>query len=98
MLWVGLAAALFAVLLFVVVFAVLPQWMVSGGGLTKEQLLKARSDLRTTGVQALGGFVLLLGAGVGAYLTSGQVRIAREGQITERFTRAIDQLGSEKLD
>jgi hypothetical protein len=30
MLWVGLAAALFAVLLFVVVFAVLPQRMVSG--------------------------------------------------------------------
>jgi hypothetical protein len=66
--------------------------------LTKDQLLKAQNDVRTTGVQALGGFVLLLGAGVGAYLTSRQVRVAREGQITERFTRAIDQLGSEKLD
>jgi Pentapeptide repeats (8 copies) len=27
-----------------------------------------------------------------------QIRIARDGQLTEHFTRAIDQLGSEKLD
>jgi hypothetical protein len=34
----------------------------------------------------------------GAAATWQQIRIAREGQITERFTRAIDHLGSEKLD
>lgn len=26
------------------------------------------------------------------------MRISREGQVTERFTRAVDQLGSEHLD
>jgi hypothetical protein len=34
----------------------------------------------------------------GAAATWQQIRIAREGQITERFTRAIDHLGSDKLD
>jgi uncharacterized protein YjbI with pentapeptide repeats len=34
---------------------------------------------------------------VGAYLTWQQLRVSREGQITERFTHAIDQLGSDKL-
>jgi hypothetical protein len=56
---------------------------------------------RATIVQALGGLVLLLTL----YLTwrrvaatERQVVIAGEGQITERFTRAIDQLGSKKPD
>jgi hypothetical protein len=34
----------------------------------------------------------------GAVVTWQQVRIAREGQITGRFTRAIEHLGSENLD
>jgi uncharacterized protein YjbI with pentapeptide repeats len=51
-------------------------------------------------------------AGVGAYFTWRQVRhnrdqldatreqleVARQGQVTERFTRAVDQLGSDQLD
>lgn len=53
--------------------------------------LKAQNDLRTTLLQALGGAVVLLG-------TARTLHLNREGQITERFTRAIDQLGSEKLE
>ncbi len=53
-----------------------------------------QNDARTPLLQGLGG--LLLVAGVLA--TWQQVLIGREGQITERFTRAIDQLGSDKLD
>jgi uncharacterized protein YjbI with pentapeptide repeats len=44
--------------------------------------------------QILGGALLL----IGLYLTWRRVEVAQEGQITERFTRAIDQLGSEKLE
>jgi hypothetical protein len=62
------------------------------------ELQQAQSELqnnaRTPLLQGLGG--LLLVAGVIA--TWQQVLISREGQITERFTRAIDQLGSDKLD
>jgi hypothetical protein len=53
-----------------------------------------QNDVRTPLLQGFGG--LLLVAGVIA--TWQQVLIGREGQITERFTRAIDQLGSKKLD
>jgi Pentapeptide repeats (8 copies) len=55
---------------------------------------KLRNDARTTFLQGLGGLAVL----VGATAALRQVRVAREGQVTERFTRAIDQLGHESLD
>jgi len=44
--------------------------------------------------QILGGALLL----IGLYLTWRRVEVAHEGQITERFTRAINQLGSNKIE
>lgn len=35
---------------------------------------------------------------IGIYYTWGYLTTAREGQITERFTRAVDQLGNDKLE
>jgi hypothetical protein len=62
---------------------------------------RLQNDARATLLQALAGGALLLGA----YFTwrqvqtgRQQVHLAEQGQITERFTRAIDQLGSEHLD
>jgi Pentapeptide repeats (8 copies) len=63
------------------------------------------NDVRSTLLQGLAG--LFLAAGL--YFTAQTLRhnresaartfeLEREGQITERFTRAIDQLGHEKLD
>jgi Pentapeptide repeats (8 copies) len=75
-----------------------PRWMVAHdtviSKLSEEQYGKAISDARTAVLQAVGG--LLLAAG--AVATWRQVRIGREVQITERFTRAVDQLGSDKPD
>lgn len=59
--------------------------------LQKEQLLL---ESRKTNAQILGGCALLLGL----LFTWRNVRIAEEGHITERFTRAVDQLGSEKIE
>jgi hypothetical protein len=60
------------------------------------ELQQAQGELennaRTTLLQGLGG--LLLAAG--AIATWQQVKISREGQITDRFTHAIDQLGINK--
>lgn len=56
--------------------------------------LALQNDIRTTLLQALGGVVVLLGAW-GAWR---QLNVSREGQITDRFTRATDQLGSSQLD
>src|SRR5215208_7788629 len=48
-----------------------------------------RKDLVLALAQILGGTALLSGL----YFTWRTLRVNREGQITERFTRAIDQLG-----
>ena len=54
--------------------------------------LKLQNDARATLLQALAGGLLL-----GAYFTW-QMRVTREGQITDRYTKAVDQLGSQHLD
>jgi Pentapeptide repeats (8 copies) len=53
-----------------------------------------RKDLVLALAQILGGAALLSGL----YVTWRTLQVNREGQITERFTRAIDQLGSEELE
>jgi hypothetical protein len=53
--------------------------------------LKLQNDARATLLQALAGGVLLLGA----FFTWWQLRVAREGQRIERFTHAIDLLGTD---
>ena len=90
-LWVCAAVG---VLVALTVVYLLPLILVPEAGLDAEKRLNAENDLRTTLVQAIGGAVLLFG-------TWRTLHINREGQITERFTRAIDQLGQtgkEKLD
>lgn len=47
-----------------------------------------------TYAQILGGAALLLGL----YFTWRNLRATEEGKITERFTRAVDQLGSDKIE
>jgi hypothetical protein len=84
----GIAAAVGSLWLVVVVA---PPWFVDDDSL---EGLKAQNEVRTTLLQGLAGVVLL----VGAYFTWRQLHTVREGQITERFTRAVDQFGSDKLD
>jgi hypothetical protein len=73
-----------------------PRWLVAHDtntrALNAEQRAKATNDVRATLLQAVGGLLLLVGA-VGTFR---QLTVSREGQVTERFTRAIDQLGSDK--
>src|SRR6266536_4518965 len=91
--WMFIAAGLLAVL--VVVIAVLPPRFTASRHFDKAaDELKAQNDVRTTMLQALAGGVLV----VGAYFTYRQLRVTREGQITDRYTKAVDQLGSEHLD
>jgi uncharacterized protein YjbI with pentapeptide repeats len=75
------------------------------------ELAKAKNDVRTTLLQGVGGLLLAVGA-VATWrqlrlgrdqlrqnheLTLKQLEITERGQITERFTRAIEQLGSDRL-
>ena len=69
-----------------------------GGSAARIALQNARyqvqNDFRGELLQTLAALFVV----AGAVATWQQIRIARDGQITDRFTRAIDQLGSEKLD
>jgi hypothetical protein len=81
--------------LLVLVVVVLPPRFTADRHFDKAaEELKAQNDARTTLLQALAGGVLLLGA----YFTYRQLRVTREGQLTDRYTKAVDQLGSQHLD
>ena len=58
---------------------------------------KLKADLidayRKTLTQIIGGFAVAVGAVAGGYFTWRQVALVRSGQITDRFTKAIAQLG-----
>jgi uncharacterized protein YjbI with pentapeptide repeats len=77
----------------VVLLIALPHWQVSGINNVTEKVTQ-ESQSRATLAQILGGTVV----GIGIYFAWGNLTTAREGQITERFTRAIDQLGNDKLE
>ena len=55
-----------------------------------KDVLAQTNEYRRTWAQIIGGFALLLGL----YFTWRRVEISQEQQVTERFTRAIDQLGA----
>ncbi|MFI9776346.1 pentapeptide repeat-containing protein [Streptomyces sp. NPDC051956] len=87
------------------VFVVLPGVVVdhdlAGASVAAQDRLKAVNDVRTALLQAAGGLVVLFGA----YATWRQLRVSQdglratqEGYVTDRFSRAVDQLGSDKLD
>ncbi|MGP4019106.1 pentapeptide repeat-containing protein [Saccharopolyspora sp. 5N708] len=74
---------------------------LSGARIAPKDRLSAVNAVRTTLLQAAGGIVVFFGA----YATWRQLRISqdglnamREGHVTDRFTNAVDQLGSDKLD
>jgi hypothetical protein len=100
-------AGLAALVVVLACVLVIPQWLIDwelgaqARTLTAADRAKAVNDVRATLLQGIGGAVLLLGA----YFTyrqlqtgREQLQIAQQGQVTERFTRAIDQLGHAELD
>lgn len=89
---VGLGGSLGVLGLWLLLWKV-PQWQTTDVLERKDQLdleTKARQSL----AQIVGGAALLLGL----YFTSQTLNVSREGQITDRFTKAITQLGDDKLD
>lgn len=74
---------------------------LAGASVAAQDRLKAVNDVRTTLLQAVGGVVVMFGA----YATWRQLRVSQdglratqEGYVTDRFSTAVDQLGSDKLE
>lgn len=57
-----------------------------------EKRFTAESSIRATMLQAIGGLVVL----IGLCLTARTVYLARETHVTDRLTKAVDQLGHDK--
>jgi hypothetical protein len=97
--WSRAGALVFVVAVSVVLIAVVikwaPQWLASTNGLRSANDRDAEVGRVRTAL-----FALLAGgiAVVGAIYTARTFALNRQGQITERFTRAVDQLGSEQIN
>lgn len=91
--WLSIAAVVAVVLVVVALsITVVPDLHVEAAAdLTDKERLDAQNDIRQTWLQAIAGLVLLAG-GVATWVN---IQIAQSGQVTERFTRAVDQLGHE---
>jgi len=78
---------------------IVPEWQVRRAGVrsavnpeaTKpSDLIALQNEMRKTVLQALGGAFAILAL----YLTYRRVKVSEQGQITDRFTKAIEQLGA----
>ena len=104
--WVGITLAAAAILTFVIVMLFfMPGWQVSDEITDPLQRDQRVNDARRTNAQIVAGVVVLFGATITGYLTLRRVaaveetvKVAQQGQITERFTRAVDQLGATASD
>ena len=99
LLWIVVTAIVLSLVLGIL-FA-LPRWVVDDNDfhatrsrqdptVIEERRLKARNDARVAGAQ-MGAVLAVL---VGAALTVRSLRLTREGQITDRYAKAIEQLGA----
>jgi len=95
LIYLALAAAGVAVLLV----CWLPKWQASDAGVKGKDRLQLENELRKTVAQIIGGAAIL----AGLYFTFQQLQASRrslevvqEGQTTERFTRAVEQVGSQQ--
>ncbi len=89
------AVAAVAVGLVVLVLVGLPSLLVPPQpGLEPKDRVAGQNGVRAAGVAAL----IALGGAATALYTARSYGLNREGQITDRYTKAIDQLGSTALD
>lgn len=71
-----------------------PTYQILDLDLDDQSRIKIQNELRLTLAHIMGGGLLIWGL----YLGWRRVVIAQEGQITDRFSKAIEQLGSKKIE
>jgi hypothetical protein len=91
------SAAVALGLLLVACVALLPGRLAGGGALPLADRLRAENDVRATLLQGVAGLLALAGLALGASVTMRQVRVNREGQFIDLFTKAVEQLASEQV-
>lgn len=87
--WIGVLVTLVAVTVLLMLWCV-PKWQVSLLGYEAKERFDKENEARKTLATAVGGFALV----VSLYSTAMTLRMTSDGQITDRYTKAIDQLGA----
>src|SRR5688572_29554652 len=68
------------------------EWQRAAANIEVDKRIQAENEAYRTLAQIAGGAFFLLTA----YFTWRTVRVSEEGQVTERFTKAIEQLGDDE--
>jgi hypothetical protein len=94
--WIVVAAAGLgtAIVLGYVLVKLLPEELARTDGLDANQKVAEEGSIRTALLTLVAGSVAV----VGAVYTARTFALNRRGQVTERFTRAVDQLGNQSID
>jgi uncharacterized protein YjbI with pentapeptide repeats len=81
---------------FLLLVILLPPYIVNSRHmiLTAKDQLDAEAGIRSSMIQVIGGAILI----TGLYFTSRGFRLTREGHITDRYSKAIEQLGNINAD
>jgi uncharacterized protein YjbI with pentapeptide repeats len=90
----AVAVVLVLALVAIVLIRLGPEWLTHTEGLDPVHRDEARGRARTALFAMLAGVIAL----IGAIYTGRTFALNRRGQITERFTRAIAQLGDDKME
>jgi Pentapeptide repeats (8 copies) len=85
-----LSCAAFSIVLAVILLEIPKLQVAQVKDLTPQQQFDAEDAARKTLAQILGGIVIL----AGGFVTWRTFALAQQGQITDRFTKAIEQLGA----
>src|SRR4051812_17222329 len=88
-----LVTAVVVVALVALVLKWAPEWLAKKG-LNRKDEAEEIGRVRTALLATLAGTIAI----VGAVFTGLSYRLNRSGQITDRFTRAVDQLGNKETD
>jgi hypothetical protein len=92
--WLVFALIALAVLTAALLIFAAPAFVAHTVTSADDKRYAAESSIRATILQAIAGLVVLLGL----CLTARTVYLARETHVTDRLTKAVDQLGHEKAE
>ena len=88
---------LFLIIIYIFRYLIqqIPHWQVAQFGINNStEIAQLENSYRATLAQILAGSAVAMGI----YFAWKNLIVVQEGQITERFTRAVNQLGSRKIE
>lgn len=96
--WTTVLAGAAVLLLLAYIVTAIPKWQVqrdlAAGRITQSEIPQQVDAYRRTIIQLAGGLVVA----IGLYLTWRRIQVTEEGQVTDRFSTAIEQLGDDQME